>query len=132
MTAITNFVRPRYFLLLAGAVLVLMGLSGVVGLLALISRASVFNPPYWINWVHLTFGIVVVTIALAGGRVLQNVMTLAAAFIGITLGLSGLLFGPYAANVYSIPELADPSDHLAHLAVGLLALWAWWNRKVAH
>ena len=91
MTAITNFVRPRYFLLLAGAVLVLMGLSGVVGLLASISRASVFNPPYWINWVHLTFGIVVLAIALAGGRVLQNVMTVAAVFIGITLGLSGLL-----------------------------------------
>jgi hypothetical protein len=27
----------------------------------------------------------------------------------------GVAIGPYAPNVYSIPELADPSDHMAHL-----------------
>ncbi len=38
------------------------------------------------------------------------------------------LFGSLAANYFNIPELADPSDHIAHLAVGLFALWGWWNR----
>ena len=57
-------------------------------------------------------------------------MTLAAALIGGTLGLSGLLLGSYAANRYGVPELADPSEHLAHLAVDVLALWAWSNREV--
>jgi hypothetical protein len=99
-------------------------------LLSSISRASIFNPPYWINWAHLAFGIVVLAIAFVGGRTLHNAMTLAAALMGGTLGLSGLLLGSYAANRYSVPELADPSEHLAHLTVGVLALWAWSNREV--
>jgi hypothetical protein len=132
MNALARLVRPRRFLLLGGTVLVVIGLAGAAGLLGSISRASVFNPPYWINWVHLTFGVVVLAIAFAGRRTLQNAITLTAGIMGSTLGLSGLLLGPYAANRYNMPELADPSDHLAHLTVGVLALWAWSNRKVGH
>jgi hypothetical protein len=132
MNALARLVRPRQFLLLGGTVLVVIGLAGAAGLLGSISRASVFNPPYWINWVHLTFGVVVLAIAFAGRRTLQNAITLTAGIMGSTLGLSGLLLGPYAANRYNMPELADPSDHLAHLTVGVLALWAWSNRKVGH
>jgi hypothetical protein len=43
---------------------------------------------------------------------------------------AGFLFGSYAAKRYNMPERAGPSDHVAHLTVGLLALWAWSNRKV--
>ena len=130
MTAFTKVVRPPHFLLFGGTVLVTIGAAGVVGLLGSISQASVFNPPYWINWVHLTFGILVLAVAVAGDRTLQNAFTLAAGILGSTLGVSGLLLGSYAANRYNMPELADPSDHLAHLTVGVLALWAWSNRKV--
>jgi hypothetical protein len=132
MSAPTRLVSPRQFLLLGGTVLVIIWLTGAAGLLGSISRASLFNPPYWINWVHLTFGFVVLAIAFAGGRTLQNAITLLAGIMGSTLGFSGLLFGSYAANRYNMPELADPSDHLAHLTVGALALWAWSNRKVGH
>ena len=131
-TVLTVLVRPRHFLLLGGTVLVILGLAGVAGLLRSISQASLFNPPYWINWFHLTFGIVVLAIAFAGGRTLQNAVSLAAGGLGSMLGLSGLLFGSYAAKRYNMPELADPSDHLAHLTVGVLALWAWSNRKAGH
>jgi hypothetical protein len=31
-----------------------------------------------------------------------------------------------------MPELADPSEHLAHLTIGLLALWAWSNGNVGN
>src|SRR4029077_2525410 len=113
---LTKLVRPRQFLLFGGTVLVTVGLAGATGLLGAISRASVFDPPYGINWVHLTFGIVVLAVAVAGGRTLQNAFTLAAGIFGSTLGVSGLLLGSHAANGYNMPELADPSDHLAHLA----------------
>jgi len=116
---------------LAGTVLLVIGLAGATCSLASISRASLFNPPYWINWVHVTFGIVVLTVAFAGGRTLQNAFTLAPAILGSTLGLAGLLLGSYAANLYNMPELAD-SEHLAHLTVGLLALWALSNRNVGN
>lgn len=112
--------------------LVTIGLAGVAGWLGSISRASVFNPPYWINWVHLSLGILVLATTLAGTRTVQNAITFAAAILGSTLGLSGLLFGSYASKRYNMPELADPSEHLAHLAVGVLAFWAWSNRKVGH
>jgi hypothetical protein len=129
MVVLAELVRPRQFLLLGGTLLVILGLAGVAGLLGSISQASLFNPPYRINWFHLMFGIVVFAIAFAGGRTLQSAMTLAAGGLGSTLGLSGLLFGSYAAKRYNMPELADPSDHFAHLTVGVLALWAWSNRK---
>lgn len=132
MPPATKLLRPSQFLLFCGTVLVIIGLAGATGLLGAISRASLFNPPYWINWVHLTFGIVVLAVAVAGGRTLQNASTLAAGIIGSTLGLLGLLLGSYAANRYNMPELADPSEHFAHLAVGVLALWAWSNRKAEY
>jgi hypothetical protein len=117
---LTELVCPRRFLLLGGTVLVILGLAGVAGLLGTISQASLFNPPYWINWFHLTLGIVVFAIAFAGGRTLQSAMTLAAGGLGSTLGLAGLLFGSYAAKRYNMPELADPSDHLTHVTVGIM------------
>jgi hypothetical protein len=132
MIVLAELVRPRQFLLLGGTVLVILGLAGVTGLLGSFLQASLFNPPYWINWVHLTLGIVVLSIAFGGGRTFQSAMTLAAGALGSTLGFSGLLFGSYAAKRYNIPELADPSDHLAHLTLGVLAFWAWSNRKAGH
>ena len=130
--ALTTLLQPRRFLLLAGTVLTFFGLAGVTGLLGYISHATLFNPPYWINWAHLTFGIVVLAIAFAGVRTIENGMTLAAGILGSTLGLLGLLLGSYAANRFGMPELANPSEHLAHLTVGALALWAWSNRNAGH
>jgi hypothetical protein len=129
---LARIMRPRRFLLLGGSVLITIGLPGVTGVLGSISPVSFFHPPDWINWVHHACGIVVLAIAIAGGRKVQNALTLGAAIVGGTLGLAGLLFGAYAANRYNIPELADPSEHLAHLTLGVLALWAWSNRKVGY
>lgn len=121
--------RPRRFLFLASAVLITIGLAGVAGVLGAVSGASFFHPPYWINWLHLTLGVVLLVVALMGGRELRNGLTFVPAVLGTALGLAGLLFGPYAADRFGTPELADPSDHLAHLTVGLVALWAWLNRN---
>jgi len=42
--------------------------------------------------------------------------------------LLGLVAGPTIGRRARITELADPSDHLAHMAVGVLAIWALANR----
>ena len=118
-----NFMCPRVFLFLASAVLTTIGLAGVAGVLGSLSDASFFNPPYWINWVHLSLGLVVLTATLKGGRMIQNALTLVPAVLATALGLAGLLLGLHAANRFNMPELADPSDHLAHLTVGVVALW---------
>lgn len=121
--------KPRAFLFLAAATLLTIGALGVAGFLGSISSASFFNPPHWINWVHLGLGIVVLTIAIVGGKRLQAGVTLVATVAGLALGIGGLALGPYAARRYNVPELADPSDHIARLTVGLLALWAWLRRN---
>jgi hypothetical protein len=121
--------NPKRFLFLGGSVLVTVGILGISGILGALSRASFFHPPYWINWVHLSFGGVVLSVAAWGTRKWQSALAFLATVMGLTLGLLGLLFGPAAAKRFSLPELADPSDHTAHLLVGLMALWGWLGRK---
>ena len=120
---------PARFLFVGGAVLISIGMAGATGILGTVSRANVFNPPYWLNWIHLSFGIIVLRIAIAGDRKLQKQFTLVAFVKGTTLGLAGILLGSYVALRYDMPQLADSSDPIAHLAVGMLALAALWNRK---
>ena len=74
-------------------------------------------------------GLIVLSVATWGGSRLQAGFTLGATIMGMTLGLLGLLFGSFLASRINVPELADPSDHIAHLTVGLLALWGWLGRK---
>jgi hypothetical protein len=121
--------NPARFLTAAAATLLTIGTLGVTGRLRRISRASFFNPPYWINWFHLGLGTFVAGARLAGSSRLQASTTLLATVMGLMLGSLGLLLGPPAARRFDVPELADPSDHLAHLAVGLTALWSWCHRE---
>ena len=119
---------PKRFLRLSGIALVSTGLFGVAGLLGRISRASFFHPPAWIHWVHFVFGIVVLAVAASGRPRTQARFALGGASVGTTIGMAGLLFGRRAAQRFDIPELADPSDHAAHLLIGLTALWGWLGR----
>lgn len=120
--------NPKRFLSIASVVLITLGVLGLVGILGSISPASFFHPPYWINWVHLGLGICVSFVVLKGDDRLQAWVVVFPMILGTMLGVVGLLFGPYLATRYAIPELADPSDHLAHLIVGLTATWAWFGR----
>ncbi len=123
--------NPRRFLLIGGTTLVTIGGLGAIGWLQSVSRASFFRPPYWINWVHLGVGTAALAIAAKGGRRLQAGVTLFPAVMGTALGLGGLLLGRRAAERFNLPELRDPSDHVAHLMVGTLAAWGWHGRHDA-
>ena len=112
-----------------GTMLVILGLTGVLGLLGSISRADLFHEPNWINWLHLSFGLFVLTVAMVGSRKLQIGLALLAAFAGSALGFVGLIFASYAAVRYRISQSIDISDPIAHLTVGLLAIWALRNMK---
>ena len=120
---------PKRFLSIAGPLLVMSGLFGVTHVLGKISSAAFFHPPYWINWVHLSIGGLAVGVAAKGNSKVQAAMTLPPAVLGTTLGMMGLLFGSLAAKRFNVPELADPSEHTAHLIVGLVALWGWLGRN---
>lgn len=122
--------KPVCFLLITGSVLVIIGFLGIVGLFGKISPLGFFHPPYWINFVHFALGVIVLVIAFKGNSKLQTRLIAVPAVLATLLGLSGLVFGSYAARTYNIPELADPSDHIAHLAVGLFAISALWNSEL--
>jgi FtsH-binding integral membrane protein len=120
---------PKHFLLGAGPLLIVLGVLGLMGILGSISRFAFFHPPYWINWVHFLLGIFVLVVAWKSTPHFQRLTVLFPAVVATTIGLLGLLFGRYAAARFNIPELADPSDHTAHLVVGLCAIWAWRSGK---
>jgi len=64
-----NVVR---FLSCGGTMLVILGVTGVTGLLGSVSRANLFNPPTWIHWVHLCFGVFVLAVAVTGNKKLLH------------------------------------------------------------
>jgi hypothetical protein len=107
-----------------GVTLVSIGVAGVLGLLGSLSRASLFNPPHWINWFHLFFGVFVLTVATIGNKQLQLSLALLAAVAGTLLGVADLLVGLSAEARNGMAEMADRSDAFTHLTVGILATWA--------
>ena len=129
MPEIRSRLDPRRFLLLAGPLLILLGGLGLTGLLGTISTMAFFHPPEWINWVHLIAGLMVLAAGLFAIASMQARIVMVPAIVGTTIGVLGLILGPTAAIRWDLPELADPSDHLVHLTVGLLAGWAWLNRR---
>ena len=121
--------NPKIFLRIGGIVLITIGILGLTGIFGQISQASFFHPPFWINYFHLMLGTVIFSFSFTHHKKLQIVLTLLATIVAGSIGALGLLLGGYFADKYNIPELKDPSDHIAHLIVGLTAFWAWRNRK---
>lgn|SRR5512144_1405144 len=125
----TPFWTPGRYLFAGGVFLAAMGLAGVTGLLAKMSRASFFNPPGWIDWLHLIVGVVAIVASFTLSARIKTIFVLAPAILGTVIGAIGLVFGPTLAQRLHTPPLADPTDHTAHLLVGISALLALHNRK---
>jgi hypothetical protein len=119
-----SLVTPPRFLFIGGATLLLLGALGATRVLGTLSTAAVFHPPAWINWVHLAAGSIVLAVAWRGEPRLEIALTALGACLAMTLGLGGLFLGPLLAPRDAQAPSADPSDHLAHLLVGLTAIWA--------
>src|SRR5688572_13935865 len=122
---------PKRFLLIGGSVLVTAGTLGITGLFGRISSAAFFHPPSWINWVHLFFGLFLLASSVWAAPKWQSLLALGGAVAGLTLGLGGFLLGGWAAGRFNMPELADATDHFAHLLVGVLASAGSMGRRVA-
>jgi hypothetical protein len=109
---------PARFLFVGGVMLTLIGFTGAIGVLGLVSSAVVFHPPYWIHWVHLSAGIANIAVATTGTGRLQRAIAFVPAVLGTALGVAGFVI-----------READPSDQITHFSVGAMALLALWSSR---
>lgn len=119
--------NPKQFLQIGGAVLVLVGILGFVGILGPTADKSVFGSAWWFdngeNWAHLVLGVVGLIASVALGEGAQKGLVL-------LLGIVGLFFGIYSwfvnTNFWGA-NLENPADTVLHLVVGVWALVAGWR-----
>ena len=116
--------NPKQFLIIGGAVLILVGVLGFAGIIGPTPSASMFGPTWWFdnpeNYAHLILGIVGVIAAFVFPASLQKPLVL-------LLGVLGLFFAVYSGFVntqFLGANLENPADTVLHLAVGIWALFA--------
>jgi hypothetical protein len=124
-----NIFSPKGFLQVGGAILVLVGALGFVGIIGPTAEKSLLGAFWWFdnaeNWAHLLLGIV----GLAASFVLQAGMQKKLVMV---LGIIGVLVGLY--NIFSSTllgaNLQSPADLALHLVVGAWALYAAMSKKM--
>jgi hypothetical protein len=128
----TGVFTPKGFLTYGGAVLLLLG---IIGFLGVFSQSSV--PSFYLdageNVAHTALGIVALAIVFVPG--LNDAFAPYYRWIVILLGVVALFFAVYgfvvggnpAPNTFGLSNLESPLDDLLHLVVGIWALYAAWR-----
>jgi uncharacterized membrane protein len=121
----------RLFLIVGGAVLLLLG---IVGYLGIFTKES--TPWFWLdngeNVAHTFLGIVALAAVYVPG--LNTVLKPYYRGIVALVGVIALFFAGYGflqasgaePNTFSISNLENPSDNILHLVVGIVAFAAAW------
>lgn len=115
--------NPKQFLLLAGVVLVIVGILGFVGVIGPTSDSSVFGNAWWFdnleNWAHLVIGVVGLLASFVLPSGIQKPLV-------VLLGVVVILVGVYSIfnqNLFGA-NLENPADTILHIAVGAWGLFA--------
>jgi hypothetical protein len=123
-------VNPRQFLIIGGAVLVLVGILGFVGVIGPTAQDSIFGEPWWFdngeNWAHTVLGVVGIIAAFVLPAGAQRGLVLLLGVVGVLVGLYSIFEQQFLGS-----NLENPMDTLLHLAVGAWALLASWRRAPA-
>jgi hypothetical protein len=115
--------HAKQFLTYGGAVLVLVGILGFIGIIGPTAGQSIFGETWWFdnaeNWAHLVLGLVAIAAAFTLSSKLQKPLVMG-------VGVIALFFSVY--NVFSTmflgANLESPADLVLHLVVGAWALWS--------
>lgn len=120
--------NAKQFLQIGGAVLLLVGILGFVGVLGPTPDKSLFGDTWWFdngeNWAHTILGIVALAASMWFAPAMQKPLV-------IVVGLVALFFGIYNffSDSFMGANLEQHADTVLHLAVGAWALWAAMSTK---
>jgi hypothetical protein len=122
-------VNPKQFLTIGGAVLLVLG---VVGFLGVLTQGA--TPFFWLdtgeNVAHVVLGLVALAAVFVPG--LNSALAPVYKWIVALVGVVALFFGLYGfvvagappPNTFGLANLENPADNVLHLVVGLWALYA--------
>jgi hypothetical protein len=115
--------NPRQFLIVGGAVLLLAGILGFVGVIGPTAEDSIFGDPWWFdngeNWAHTVLGVVGIIAAFVLPAGAQRALVLLLGVVGVLVGVYSIFEQRFLGS-----NLENPADTLLHLAVGAWALLA--------
>ena len=116
--------NPKQFLTVGGAVLLLVGILGYVGVIGPMPDKSIFGAMWWFdnpeNLAHTVLGVAGLAEAFVFPAMWQK-------WLVVVLGLVGLYFGFYSLFIgagFMGANLENPADTILHFAVGAWALLA--------
>lgn len=116
--------NSKQFLQIGGAVLVLVGILGFVGVIGPTPGQSIFGSSWWFdngeNWAHTVLGVVGLLAAYTFPANLQKPLVMLLGVVGVLVGAYSLFIGPAFLGA----NLENPADTVLHFAVGAWALWA--------
>jgi len=116
--------NPKQFLLVGGAVLLLIGLLGYFGVIGPTPEKSIFGATWYFdnaeNLAHTVLGIAGLAAAFIFPAMWQKWLTILLGVVGIVVGLYSLLGNSMLLGA----NLENPADSILHLAVGAWAFLA--------
>ena len=117
--------NPKQFLQIGGAVLVVVGILGFVGVIGPTAESSIFGGAWWFdnaeNWAHLVLGVAALAASFVLAANLQKSLVLVLGVVGVLVGLWSLIGNSMLLGA----NLENPADTALHIIVGLWALVAW-------
>ena len=116
--------NPKQFLVIGGAVLVLVALLGFFGVVGPGAEQSLFGET-WIftqgeNWAHLVLGIVALVAAFVLPHGVQKWLTILVGLLALIVAVWGFTLPAEMPNFFGA-NLENPADNILHIVI---AVWA--------
>ncbi|MBI2327522.1 DUF4383 domain-containing protein [Candidatus Curtissbacteria bacterium] len=125
--------NPKQFLLLGGAVLVLVAILGYIGVIGPTPDQSLFGEAWYFdngeNIAHLVLGAIALAAVYLADTKTQKLLVQVVAVVAIFFGLYGFVAGPGPNNAFGLANLENPLDNILHLGIGAWAAYASWMSK---
>lgn len=116
--------NPKQFLIVGGAVLLVVGILGYVGVIGPTAQQSLFGSNWWFdnqeNLAHAVLGVAGLVSAFVLPAPLRKLLVAVLGILGVVVGVYSLVISPTLLGA----NLENPADTILHLVVGAWALYA--------